>query len=76
MATIMFIEGVVAYNWYKNRREVDMLLNSSQLDFDTIALLKHRQGRNLSMSITVRVGLFSLYCIATLSYDNYSYTIS
>ena len=66
MASIMVLEGVIAFKWYKTRREVNTLL-ASDLATDTVALLKTNQGRRLSVSISIRVGLFSLYCIATLS---------
>ncbi|EJC98688.1 uncharacterized protein FOMMEDRAFT_161520 [Fomitiporia mediterranea MF3/22] len=66
MAAIIVVEAIIWYNWYKTRKEVDDLLAKNQTD-ELIGIAGEYQHRRLSISISIRVGLFSLYSIATLS---------
>ncbi|THH10550.1 hypothetical protein EW145_g1255 [Phellinidium pouzarii] len=66
MAGIIFIEGMICYKWCKTRNEVNALFAHYQSSY-IIAAAKEYQCRRLSYSILLRVGLFTLYCIATLS---------
>ena len=56
---------MIALNWYKTRKEVSDLYAESQVD-ELVAIVKDYQHRRLSVSISLRVGLFTLYSIATL----------
>ncbi|KAL5494718.1 hypothetical protein ACEPAI_179 [Sanghuangporus weigelae] len=65
MAAIITIEGIIAFNWYRTRKEVNNLYAESQVD-ELVGIAKDYQHRKLSVSISLRVGLFTLYSIATL----------
>ncbi|KAI5116916.1 hypothetical protein M0805_003989 [Coniferiporia weirii] len=62
---IFFVEVMIYFNWYKARKEVNALFALQSGEFAAIS--KEYQHRGLSTSISVRVGLFTLYCITTLS---------
>ncbi|KLO13760.1 hypothetical protein SCHPADRAFT_967959 [Schizopora paradoxa] len=55
LSGIVFVEGVIGYNWYKMRSHNNGLFNGL------------RQPGKYSTSMSLRVGLFTLYSLITLS---------
>lgn len=67
MACVIFVEGAIFYNWYKTRIEVDDIYAKYQPDDLAPIITKKYLQRRLSISLILRVSLFTIYAIAGLS---------
>ncbi|KAH8110665.1 hypothetical protein DFH11DRAFT_1513998 [Phellopilus nigrolimitatus] len=67
MSCIIFIEISICYNWYKTRKEVNALFELYEPNDVAAIREQYQRSRHISVSISIRVGLFTMYCVATLS---------
>ncbi|PAV22785.1 hypothetical protein PNOK_0274200 [Pyrrhoderma noxium] len=67
MAGIITVECAIFYNWYKTRMEVNELFTRYQPDDFSRVISKDYFNRKLSLSIILRVSLFTVYAVAGLS---------
>ena len=59
--------AVIFYSWYKARKDVANLFKQRQMT-GSLHIPREYQPRNFSLSMGIRIGLFTLYSVATLSY--------
>jgi len=66
MAGIIVVEGVIFYDWYQVRKEVANLFKAHPRN-ELLNISRQYQPRNFSLSMGIRIALFTLYSVATLS---------
>lgn len=62
----MICPGVIFYNWYQVRKGVADLYKAHPRN-ELLDISRQSQTRNFSLSMGIRIALFTLYSVATLS---------